>query len=117
MKNFFHDYLDLPRIFREKQAYRQQMSRVKELPEEYRYMFTKIQTYMWGLVVGSGMDMMHVQEELLAFFEECVQQGLPVREAVGEDVAAFADEWLRNTPTVLSARRAELNRAVKRKIP
>lgn len=113
MKKFFNDYLNLPHIWKEKKEYRQHMARVKRLPDEYRYVFEKIQAYMWELVCGSGMEMMKVQEELLCFFEESVEEGISVHEAVGDDVAAFADEWLRSTQTVLSVRRDRLNRAVK----
>ena len=117
MKKFFDDYLNLPRIWKEKKEYREHMARVKKLPDEYRYVFEKIQTYMWELVCGSGMEMMKVQEEFLCFFEESVEEGISVQEAVGDDVAAFADEWLRSTQTVLSVRRDRLTRAVKKKIP
>lgn len=86
MKKFFNDYLNLPHIWKEKKEYRQHMARVKRLPDEYRYVFEKIQTYMWELVCGSGMEMMKVQEELLCFFEESVEEGISVHEAMGDDV-------------------------------
>ena len=60
MATFFDNYFNLGRILREKRAYRQMMARVNALPEDYRYVFKRIQRHMWMFASGAGFDM-HLQ--------------------------------------------------------
>ena len=47
MKKFFDTYLNVKKIMEEKKKYRQQAARIAALPEEYRYVYEKIQKYLW----------------------------------------------------------------------
>jgi len=107
--DFLNDYFNFRHIAREKRKFRQAQERVKALPEEYRYVYHKIQSYMWMSSGGSGMDMMPILADLLDLFETGVAEGKRVLEITGEDVAAFCDELLRNAKTYTQNRRDDLN--------
>ena len=100
----------------EKRKYRQQMARVNALPNDYQYVFKKIQEHMWSNVTGSGYDMMELQYDLLDIFEESVANGKPVLEVTGEDVAGFVDELLKNTKTYENKWKDKMNKDIHRKI-
>ena len=46
MSNFFQDYFNIKKIIKSKQEYKQQMARVDALPEDYQYVFKKIQEHL-----------------------------------------------------------------------
>lgn len=116
MNQFFDDYFNISKIKKSKREYKQQMQRVKALPDDYQYVFKKIQNYMWQFSAGSGYDMMDVHYSLIDLFEEGAANGKSVLEITGEDVAAFIDELLKNTRTYTEDWRAKLNREIKNKI-
>lgn len=116
MNKFFDDYFNISKIKKSKREYQQQMQRIKELPEDYQYVFKKIQNHMWQFVAGSGYDMMEIQYGLIDLFEEGVANSKSVLEVTGEDVAAFVDELLKNTRTYTEDWRTKLNREIKNKI-
>ena len=106
MKEFFNTYFNIKNMMDEKRKYRQQMARVNALPNDYQYVFKKIQEHMWSNVTGSGYDM----------FEESVANGKPVLEVTGEDVAGFVDELLKNTKTYENKWKDKMNKDIHRKI-
>ena len=116
MNKFFDDYFNISKIKKSKREYNQQMQRVKALPEDYQYVFKKIQNHMWQFAAGSGYDMMEVQYGLIDLFEEGAANGKSVLEVTGEDVAAFVDELLKNARTYTEDWRARLNDEIKNKI-
>lgn len=116
MSDFFNSYLNIKKIREEKRAYRQQMERVKTLPADYRFVYEKIQKYMWNFAAGDGYDMLKVQYDLIELFETGAAEGQPVLAVTGEDVAAFCDELLRNAKTYADAWRKQLNRDVMNKL-
>lgn len=116
MRKFFDDYFNMSKIVKSKREYKQQMARVNALPEDYKYVFKKIQAHMWQFVAGSGYDMMEVQYDLIDLFEEGAAGGKYVLELTGEDVAAFVDELLKSTRTYTEDWRMKLNREIKNKI-
>lgn len=103
-------------MVREKRRYRQMMARAKALPEEYSYVFDKIQHYMWNFAAGDGFDMTRVQEDLLDLFEAGVADGKAVLDITGADVAAFCDELLSNAKTYTDKWRMNLNRDIQDKL-
>jgi DNA-binding ferritin-like protein (Dps family) len=113
---FFNDYLNFKRIAREKREFKQKQARAAALPEEYRYVYHKIQYYMWSYSGGSGMDMLPILSDLLELFETGAAEGKHVLDITGEDVAAFCDELLRNAKTYTQNRREALNRDILKKI-
>lgn len=116
MHDFFNDYLNIRNIAREKRKYRQMQARVKALPEEYSYVYDKIQHYMWSFSGGSGMDLLPIFTDLLELFETGAAEGRRVLEITGEDVAAFCDELLRNAKTYTQNWRENLNRDIIKKV-
>ncbi len=99
----------------EKKKYRQQAARIAALPEEYRYVYEKIQKYLWSFAAGDGMDQVKIQEDWLELFEECSADGKNVLEVTGQDVAGFADELMKQADTYPAHLREKLNRDVARK--
>ena len=116
MSKFFDDYFNISKIKKSKREYNQQMQRVKALPEDYQYVFKKIQNHMWQFAAGSGYDMMEVHYGLIDLFEEGAANGKSVLEVTGEDVAAFVDELLKNARTYTEDWRTKLNHEIKTKI-
>jgi DNA-binding ferritin-like protein (Dps family) len=100
----------------EKKEYRQMMARVKKLPEDYQFVFHKIQQYTWNFAGGDGMDMLKIHYELIEYFETGAAEGKQVLEITGDDVAAFCDELLKNAKTYAEDWRVKLNRDIMNKL-
>lgn len=116
LRDFLNDYFNFRNMAREKRKYREAQRRVKALPEDYRYVYNKIQHYMFSYAGGSGMDMLTILNDLLVLFESGVAEGKRVLEITGEDVAAFCDELLRSANTYTQHWRENLNRDIMNKV-
>lgn len=116
MGSFFDNYLNIPKIFREKKIYREQMKRVEALPEDYRYVFKKIQSHMWMFASGAGYDMMQIHYDLIDLFEAGAVEGKSVLEITGHDVAGFCDELLKSAQTYTGDWRGKLNSDIEKKL-
>ncbi len=116
LRDFLNDYFNFRHIAREKRKFRQMQERVKALPEEYTYVYHKIQHYMLSYSGGSGMDMLPILTDLIDLFETGAAEGKRVLEVTGEDVAAFCDELLRNARTYTENRREALNHDIMKKL-
>jgi DNA-binding ferritin-like protein (Dps family) len=116
MKKFFDDYFNIKKIVASKREYRRQMARVEAMPDDYRYVFKKIQSHMWMFATGSGYDMMRIHYDLIELFESGVASGKRVLEITGEDVAAFCDELLKNATTYTENWRFTLNNDIMKKL-
>lgn len=115
MSDFFDDYFNIKKIMQSKREYKEQMARVAVLPEDYQYVFKKIQRHMWMFTSGAGYDMMKVHSDLIELFETGAAEGKQVLEITGEDVAAFCDELLRSARTYTEDWRVSLNRDIQKK--
>jgi len=104
------------KMFGEKRKYREQMARVELLPEEYRFVFEKIQEYIWSFAGGDGLGMLETQRELLDLFEVTAAEGKHVLEVTGEDVAGFCDEFIRDTKKWTDTYRGKLNQSLMNKL-
>ncbi|MGP0587721.1 DUF1048 domain-containing protein [Paenibacillus timonensis] len=100
------------KLIGDKKEYKMMMARVDALPEDYQYVFKKIQTYMWNFSAGNGMDMLHMQYELIDLFEAGAAEGRQVLEITGEDVASFADSLVANAKTYFAKYREDLNQSI-----
>ena len=100
----------------EKRRYRQMEARAKALPEEYGFVYRKIQHYMWSHAGGDGMGMIPILADLLELFEAGVADGKRVLEVTGADVAEFCDELLRTTKTWTANWHEALNRDIARRL-
>lgn len=99
----------------DKKEYRQMMARVNALPEDYQFVYKKIQEYMWNFAAGNGLDILNIHYELIDLFEAGAADGKHVLDITGKDVAAFCDELLRNAKTYIEKRRLALNRDIMKK--
>lgn len=104
------------KIIGDKKEYKNMMARVEAMPKDYRFVFKKIQNYMWSHAGGDGMDMLKVQYDLIDLFETGVADGKRVLEITGEDVAGFCDELLLNTKTWTTDWHEKLNHDIKKKL-
>lgn len=104
------------KIFGDKKEYKEMMARVERMPEDYQFVYKKMQHYMWSHAAGDGMDMLKVQYELIDLFEEGAANGKNVLEITGEDVAAFCDELLKSAKTYTETWRESLNKDIKKKL-
>ena len=73
--------------------WRAHMARVKALPPDYQIVYKEIQRYLskvgaWRLLSG-----------IVDFFEEGVATGKGVLELIGNDVAAFCDDLVKDSRT------------------
>ncbi|MBU3573280.1 DUF1048 domain-containing protein [Priestia aryabhattai] len=100
----------------DKKEYKMMMARVEVLPEDYQFVFKKIQNYMWNFSSGNGMDMLHMQYELIDLFEAGAAEGRQVLEITGDDVASFADELVANAKTYMVKYREDLNQSIKERL-
>ena len=116
MGEFFDNYLNIPKIVKEKREYKQQMERVKALPEDYAYVFRKIQKHMWMFASGAGYDIMQIHYDLIDLFEAGVAEGKTVLQITGDDVAAFCDDLLRSAKTNTENQREAFNRDIQKKV-
>ena len=116
MSEFFDHYLNIRKMIESKREYKQQMARVKALPEDYQYVFKKIQSHMWMFAAGSGYDMMKIHYDLIELFEAGAAEGKHVLEITGEDVASFCDELLRGARTYTEDWPETLNRDIQKKL-
>jgi DNA-binding ferritin-like protein (Dps family) len=115
MSEFFDNYLNIKKIVESKREYKRHMARVEAMPEEYRYVFKKIQQHMWMFAGGAGYDMMKIHYDLIELFEEGIANGKHVLEITGEDVAGFSDELLKNARTYTEDWKMSLNRDIMKK--
>ena len=104
----------IQRMREDKEEYRRQMARVDALPEDYRFVFEKVNGYIWSFAGGDGYDMLKTQYDLIELFEAGAAQGRHVLEITGEDVAGFCDELIRGNRLWTDGPRNRLNRAMKK---
>ena len=100
----------------DKKEYKMMMARVEAMPEDYQYVFKKIQNYMWKFTAGNGMDMLQIQYELIDLFEAGAAEGRQVLEITGDDVASFADELVANAKTYFAKYREDLNESILKRL-
>lgn len=99
----------IEKLIGDKKEWRAMEARAKALPEDYTFVYHKIQHYMWKHAAGSGMDMIAIFKDLLELFEEGNSNNKHVLEITGDDVAAFSDELLRNARTYTEDWHKKLN--------
>jgi DNA-binding ferritin-like protein (Dps family) len=85
-------------IIEGKKQWRAHLARVKALPPDYQIVYKEIQKYFFkvgplGLFDGSLLP------EIVDFFEQGVAAGKGVLELIGDDVAAFCDDLVKDSRT------------------
>ncbi|MEW2354860.1 DUF1048 domain-containing protein [Spirillospora sp. NPDC029432] len=85
-------------IIEGKKQWRAHMARVKALPPDYEIVYKEIQKYLFKV----GPVDLHdgrLLGEILDFFEQGAAAGKGVLELLGDDVAAFCDDLIKDSPT------------------
>jgi DNA-binding ferritin-like protein (Dps family) len=103
-------------VRQEKRRYKEMEARAKALPEEYVFVYRKIEHYMWNHAGGDGMDMIPILADLLDMLEAGAADGKRVLQVTGTDVAGFCDELLRNTKTWTATWHEALNRDIMKRL-
>ena len=90
--------MGIQHIIEGKKQWRAHMARVKALPPDYRIVYKEIQRYLFkvgpvDLPDGSLLT------GIVDFFEEGVADGKGVLELIGNDVAAFCDDLVKDSRT------------------
>lgn len=116
MSEFFNNYFNVKKMIKSKRDYKYQMSRVSQLPEDYKYVFNKIQEYIWSFTTGSGDDVLEAIYELIDLFCNATLQGKYVLEVTGEDVASFVDDFLKSREIYIENYREKFNSDIVEKL-
>ena len=85
-------------IIEGKKQWRAHMARVKALPRDYQIVHKQMQRYLFkvgGIDVADG----RLLSGIVDFFEEGVAAGKGVLELIGNDVAAFCDDLVKDSRT------------------
>ncbi|WP_433515685.1 DUF1048 domain-containing protein [Nonomuraea sp. CA-143628] len=95
-------------IIEGKKQWRAHMARVKALPPDYRIVYKEIQKYLFkvgpiDLFDGSLLT------GIVDFFEEGVAAGKGVLELLGNDVAAFCDDLIKDSRTYAEIYQESIN--------
>ncbi|WP_066376344.1 DUF1048 domain-containing protein [Herbidospora mongoliensis] len=85
-------------IIEGKEQWRAHLARIKALPPDYQIVYNEMQRYYFKI---GPVDL--VERNLLAgildFFEEGAADGKGVLELIGDDVAAFCDDLIKDSRT------------------
>ena len=106
----------IKKMIEDKKEYKEQMAKIEALPEDYRFVFEKIQGYMWSFADGDGSDMLKIQYDLIELFEVSAAKGKHVLDVTGNDVVGFCDELLRDAKMWTDNYRNKLNRDMRNKL-
>ncbi|MET8989482.1 DUF1048 domain-containing protein [Nonomuraea wenchangensis] len=85
-------------IIEGKKQWRAHMARVKALPPDYQVVYKEMQRYYFKVGPVDLLDG-SLLTGIVDFFEEGVADGKGVLELIGDDVAAFADELIKDSRT------------------
>ncbi|MEV5411227.1 DUF1048 domain-containing protein [Thermopolyspora sp. NPDC052614] len=81
-----------------KKRWRAHVARVKALPPDYRIVYKEIQRYIFRVGPVDLLDR-PLLSQVLDFFEEGAAAGKGVLELIGDDVAAFCDDLIKDSRT------------------
>jgi DNA-binding ferritin-like protein (Dps family) len=83
-------------IIQGKREWRAHMARVKALPPDYQIVYKEIQKYFFKI---GPVELADLLSGILDFFQEGVAAGKGVLELIGDDVAAFCDDLVKDSRT------------------
>ncbi|WP_433414452.1 DUF1048 domain-containing protein [Microtetraspora malaysiensis] len=95
-------------IIEGKKQWRAHMARVKALPSDYQIVYKEIQRYFFKV----GPIDLHdgpLLSGIIDFFEEGVAAGKGVLELIGNDVAAFCDDLVKDSRTYADIYQESIN--------
>ncbi|WP_137597838.1 DUF1048 domain-containing protein [Paucilactobacillus kaifaensis] len=96
-----------------KKEYREYKQRVEQLPEEFKTPMKALEHYLYNYAKGDGI--MKIIYSILDMFEMAVENHQGIHDVVGEDIADFADNLLREYPeeTWVNSQRDKLRKSIK----
>jgi DNA-binding ferritin-like protein (Dps family) len=99
----------------QKKQYRQDMARIEALPDAYRTAAKAVHRYLMycgGIVDGDTLTQMFT--DFADLWERAAVDGTPVREIVGEDPVAFAENFAQaySGKQWIDKERARLNKSI-----
>jgi DNA-binding ferritin-like protein (Dps family) len=100
----------------DRRAWRSLQKRAGALPEDYRFVYKKMQAYMLNFAGGDGMDIVRLCDGLVELFEGAIAEGKPAAAVIGSDPAAFCDDLVRNADTWTDKWRTRLNESIREKL-
>lgn len=81
----------------QKKQYRQNKTRVEQLPADYRAAATALERYlMYFGAITKGDVLLRMLGDLTDLFEQSAADGTPIRAIVGHDPVEFAETFIRN---------------------
>jgi DNA-binding ferritin-like protein (Dps family) len=81
-----------------KKEWRAHVSRVKALPQDYQIVYQEMQKYLFKVGPVDLSDG-RLLPGIVDFFEEGIAADKGVLELIGDDVAAFCDDLVKDMPT------------------
>jgi DNA-binding ferritin-like protein (Dps family) len=85
-------------IIEGKKQWRAHTARIKALPPDYQIVYKEMQRYLFKVGPVDLSDG-RLLSGIVDFFEEGVAAGKGVIELIGNDIAAFCDGLIKNSPT------------------
>jgi DNA-binding ferritin-like protein (Dps family) len=95
-------------IIEGKKQWRAHMARVKLLPADYQIVYREMQRYLFKVGPTSLTDG-RLLPGIVDFFEEGVASGKGVLQLIGNDVAAFCDELVKDSRTYADVYQESVN--------
>jgi DNA-binding ferritin-like protein (Dps family) len=95
-------------IIEGKRQWRAHMARVKALPPDYQIVYKEIQRYLFKVGPVDLADG-RLLSGIVDFFEEGVAAGKGVLELIGNDVAAFCDDLVKDSRTYADIYQESIN--------
>ncbi|MFG3620395.1 DUF1048 domain-containing protein [Nocardia sp. NPDC047654] len=86
-------------IIEGKREWRAHVARVKALPPDYKIVYEESQKYFFKIGPVELVGGTSLLSSMLDFFEEGVATGKGVLELIGDDVAAFCDDLVKDSQT------------------
>lgn len=86
-------------IIEGKKEWRAHVTRVKALPQDYRFVYKEIQKYLFKVGPIELTESTGLLSGIIDLFEEGVALGKGVLEVTGSDVAAFCDDLIKDSKT------------------
>ncbi len=103
-------------ILQGKKEWRAHVARVKELPKDYQIVYKEIQKYLFKVGPADLTGAQGVLSGILELFEEGANFGKGVLEVVGNDVAAFCDDLIKDSKTFADTYQESVNQEVSKAI-
>ncbi|MGK5552694.1 DUF1048 domain-containing protein [Actinomadura kijaniata] len=96
-------------IIEGKKQWRAHTARVKALPPDYQIVYKEIQKYLFKV---GPVDLLEgdLLSGILDFFEEGAAAGKGVLELLGDDVAAFCDDLIKDSRTYADIYQESINK-------